>query len=181
MIKFLRISGIVLLIIILVPLVAALFIPKEYEVEKTIIIEQPKDTVFQFLVMLKNQDQFSVWSRMDTAMKREYKGTDGTVGFVSAWESLNDNVGTGEQEITEIIPGEKISYTIRFIKPFRSVSDAWIGTEAVSESQTKVHWGFAGKMKYPMNVMLLFMNMEDAVGKDFETGLVNLKALLEKP
>jgi hypothetical protein len=35
-------------------------------------------------------------------------------------------------------------------------------------------------MKYPMNIMLLFMNMDEMLGKDLETGLVNLKAVMEK-
>jgi hypothetical protein len=53
-------------------------------------------------------------------------------------------------------------------------------TESVSDNQTKVKWGFSGEMKYPMNLMLLFMNMEEMVGKDLATGLQNLKTKLEK-
>jgi hypothetical protein len=35
-------------------------------------------------------------------------------------------------------------------------------------------------MKYPMNLMLLFMNMEKMVGGDLDKGLQNLKSVLEK-
>jgi hypothetical protein len=35
-------------------------------------------------------------------------------------------------------------------------------------------------MKYPMNAMLLFMNMDKMLGKDQETSLVSLKNILEK-
>jgi hypothetical protein len=35
-------------------------------------------------------------------------------------------------------------------------------------------------MKYPMNLMLLFMNMEKMVGRDLSIGLTNLKNTLEK-
>jgi hypothetical protein len=34
-------------------------------------------------------------------------------------------------------------------------------------------------MPYPMNTMLLFMNMDGMLGKDLEGGLTNLKAKLE--
>lgn len=34
-------------------------------------------------------------------------------------------------------------------------------------------------MNYPMNVMLLFMNMGKMMGRDMETSLGNLKKLLE--
>jgi hypothetical protein len=35
-------------------------------------------------------------------------------------------------------------------------------------------------MKYPMNIMKLFMNMDKRIGKDLETGLSSLKKVLEK-
>jgi len=36
-----------------------------------------------------------------------------------------------------------------------------------------------GHMNYPMNLMLLFMDMEQMIGKDFDQGLANLKTVLE--
>jgi hypothetical protein len=112
-------------------------------------------------------------------MKTEFRGTDGTVGFVSAWDSAEKNVGKGEQEILKIVEGEKIDYELRFMKPFESTSYATFSTTSASDSQTKVAWSFNGKMKYPMNLMLLFMNMEKMIGKDLDKGLQNLKVLLE--
>jgi hypothetical protein len=53
-------------------------------------------------------------------------------------------------------------------------------TEAVSEVSTKVKWGFDGKMNYPMNLMLLFMDFDAMLGKDMEQGLSNLKMIVEK-
>jgi len=53
-------------------------------------------------------------------------------------------------------------------------------TEEVSPRQTKVKWGMSGKMVYPFNIMGLFMNMGEMVGKDFQTGLDNLKTVLEE-
>jgi hypothetical protein len=40
---------------------------------------------------------------MDPNMKKTYTGTDAEVGFISAWESTDKNVGVGEQEIKKII------------------------------------------------------------------------------
>lgn len=117
---------------------------------------------------------------MDHQMEKEFTGTDGTVGFVSAWDSNNKNVGKGEQEIKKILEGERIEYEIRFIKPFAGISNAYMTTQSVSEHETEVRWGFKSKMNYPMNLMLLFMNMEKMIGNDLDTGLLNLKNLLEK-
>lgn len=178
--KVLKTILFVILGIVAVCLIAALFIKKDYAVEKEVVINQPKAVVFDYVKMLKNQDNFSVWAKMDPAMKKTYKGTDGTAGFVSAWDSENGNVGRGEQEIKNIVEGERIDYNLHFIKPFDSSSDAYMATESVDSTHTKVKWGFVGKMAYPTNLMLAFMDMNEAVGKDFATGLSNLKGLLEK-
>ena len=172
---------IVLVGIIVLFLIIGLFVKKDYSVGKEIVVNKPKTAVFEYLKFLKNQNKFSIWASMDPNMKTVFKGTDGTVGFVSAWESNNNkNVGKGEQEILKIVDGERIDYDIRFLKPFKSTSWAYITTAAVNDNQTKVHWGFTGKMKYPSNLTMLFMNMEKLVGGDLEKGLQNLKAILEK-
>jgi len=165
--------------IIALLLIIALFVKKDYTVQREIVINKPKEQVFDYIKYLKNQDNYSVWAKKDPTMKKEYKGTDATVGFVSAWDG-NKEVGAGEQEIKGIKEGERIDYELRFIKPFESVSQAWLSTEAIDSTQTKVKWGFEGKGKYPFNLIHLFMDMDKMLGDDLQTGLQNLKAVLEK-
>ena len=177
--KILKKILLVLVGIIALVLIVALFVKKEYAVERDITIEKPKYEVFEYVKYLKNQDNFSKWATMDPAMIKEFRGTDGTVGFVSAWESENPDVGKGEQEIMKITEGARIDYEIRFLEPFEATDNAYMTTESVNDSLTKVSWGFNGKMNYPMNLMLLFMDMEKMLGGDLETGLTNLKGVLE--
>lgn len=178
--KFFRIIGVILLIIIIVLLIMALFVKKEYSVERYKVINLPVDTVFDYVVMLKNQDKFSYWSTIDPDMRQEFRGTDGTVGFVSAWDSDDKNAGKGEQEITGIIPGERIDYEIRFYKPFKAVSKSYLITEEIDGGSTNVVWAMNGRMNYPKNLMLLFFDMENSIGDDLDFGLNKLKAKLEK-
>ncbi|MHC1689621.1 MAG: SRPBCC family protein [Bacteroidales bacterium] len=177
--KALKIILIVIGILIAIPLVAALFVEKDYAVSREITINQPKQVVFEYVKYLKNQDSFSKWANMDPNMIKTYTGTDGTVGFISAWDSNNKNVGKGEQEIIKITEGERIDFELRFIKPMESTEQAYMTTDSIAENQTKVTWGFSGKMKYPMNLMMLFMDFDKMIGDDFNTGLANLKNKLE--
>jgi hypothetical protein len=39
---------------------------------------------------------------------------------------------------------------------------------------------FDGKMNYPMNLMLVFMDMDKMLGDQLNQGLVNLKTILER-
>lgn len=169
-----------LLAIIALALIIALFLPKNYAVEREITINQPKDSVFNYVKYLKNQDDFSVWAKKDPAMKKTFTGIDGTVGAIAGWNSKDKNVGVGEQEIKKIVEGERIDFELRFKEPFESTDNAYMITEAISPNQTKVKWGFDGKMPYPMNLMLPIMDMEKMLGKDLQDGLNNLKDVLEK-
>lgn len=178
--NFLKKTLIAAVIIIAVPLIAAIFIKKSYSVERDTVINKPVDEVFRYVKLLKNQDNYSKWAAMDPGMKKEYRGTDGKVGFVSAWQSADKNVGKGEQEITNIIEGERIDYELRFMEPWESITPAYMITERISDRQTKVRWGINGRFNYPMNLMTLFMDMDKMMGPDFETGLTNLKTILEK-
>lgn len=177
--KALKIILIALAILIAVPLIAALFVKKEYTVERSVSINQPRQLVFDYVKYLRNQDSYSVWSKIDPNMKKEFRGTDGTVGFVSAWDSQVKKAGKGEQEIVKITDGERIDYVIRFIEPMTSTDNAYMALKPNSETNTNVTWGFFGKIKYPMNLMLVFMDMDDMLGKDLEGGLNNLKTELE--
>lgn len=160
-------------------LIVALFVKKDFGTVKEVTINKPNQEVFNYIKYLKNQENFSVWAKLDTAMKKEYRGTDGTEGFVSAWEG-NSDVGQGEQKIVKITDGQRIDFELHFIKPMESTSPAYMTTEAVAANQTKVKWGMSGRMNYPFNIMGLFMNMDEMIGKDFETGLNNLKTVMEK-
>jgi hypothetical protein len=169
-----------ILLIIALLLVIALFVKKEMSAEREIVINRPETAVFDYVKYLKNQNNYSKWGTMDPNMKQEYRGTDGTIGFVSAWDSKKDDVGKGEQEIIGIKQDDRIDYELRFIEPFASTAKAYMTTEAISANQTKVKWGFNGKMTYPMNIMRLFMDMDGMIGDDFQTGLNKLKTILEK-
>jgi hypothetical protein len=171
---------IVIASIIALMLIVALFLKKEYTIEREIVINKPKPLVFHYLKNIKNQDYFSKWVMTDPNMKKDFKGTDGTVGFVYAWDSTNKQAGAGEQEIISIDEGNKIDIEVRFIRPFAGTAYTPFYTEALSPDQTKVIWGIKNKMKYPMNLMVALMNMEKMLGNDVEISLKNLKDILEK-
>lgn len=178
--KALKITGLVLVGIIVLALITGLFIDGKYAIEREVTINKSKQEVYEYVKYLKNQNNYSVWAKTDPAMKKEFTGEDGTVGFISAWDSENPDVGKGEQKIIKIADGERIDYELHFIKPFESTDYAYMTTEAISDNQTKVKWGFNGEMKYPMNLMLLFMNMEKMLAPDLENGLSSLKSIMEK-
>ena len=166
------IAGIIALV-----LVIALLMKKEHYVIRDITINAPRQKVFDYIKLLKNQDEFNKHAMAGPDRKREFKGTDGTVGYIYAW-SGDKNAGVGEKEIKNIIEGKRIETEIRFVKPMTALASIIMETESLSGDQTKVSWSNAGTLKYPFNIMIPMM--EKHVAKDMDGSLLNLKNILEK-
>lgn len=177
--KFLKQFFILVLAFVCIILVVALFVKKDYHVSRSIEISSRTENVFEYLLFLENHEEFTVWTAKDPATVKKYSGQDGTVGATLRWESKDDNIGVGEQEITKIDQGKTIEYELRFEKPWEMVGSAYFTTEELNGDKTKVVWGFKGTSPWPWNIFLLFMDMEEELSPDLEKGLQNLKTNLE--
>ena len=163
--------------IILLLLMIGLFMKKTHYVKREIIINAPVQKVFDYVKLLKNQDEFNKNAMAGPDRKKDFKGTDGTVGYIYAW-SGDKSAGVGEKEITNIIDGKRIEMEIRFVKPMRVSASITMETEALPGNQTKVSCSNGGILKYPLNIMIPMM--EKHVVKDMDESLRNLKNILEK-
>jgi hypothetical protein len=147
-------------------------------IEKSIEINRGSVEVFDYLKFTKNQDNFSVWNMADPSMKKDYRGTDGTIGFIYSWDSTNKNVGAGEQETRAITEGKSIEYEVRFFRPMQNVGKTYFNIVSTGEGLTNVSWVFDSPSKFPYSLLApIFKKM---LGRDLEKGLNNLKTILEK-
>jgi len=67
---------------------------------------------------------------------------------------------------------------LNFIKPMKGKADTYL-VLAGTGNATKVTWGFDTKYSYPMNVMQLFFDMDEMMGKQYDKGLSKLKTMSE--
>lgn len=162
--------------LVAVLLIAALFVKRDYIICREVVISRPVDEVFDYLRYLRNQENFSKFVMIDPNKKTDFRGRDGSVGSVYAWEG-NQQAGKGEQEIKAIHPGQLIDIEVRFERPFKSIARTPIATERITETQTKVTWGMEVRSKYPVNLMTAMM--AGVLGKDLEVSLATLKRILE--
>jgi hypothetical protein len=81
--------------------------------------------------------------------------------------------------ITESAPSSRVAIKVDFVKPFESHNLNEFTFEPAGAS-TKVTWSWRGQNLYFMKVMEIFVNMDKMIGKHFEDGLANLKAVAEK-
>lgn len=175
--KFLRFLGILLLLIIVIILVLGLIEPKDQTIERSMTMNAPKAVVWEQIAKYKEWPHWSPWVRMDSTMKMEYSGEEGTVGSSYHWTGQGKN--TGEGIMTNAgMNDNTIKYDLKFIKPFDGKADGWFKV-VDSNNQTKVTWAVHMHHSYPMNAMLAFMNMDKMMGDIFESGLKNMKEYTE--
>lgn len=170
--KALKITGLVLTTLLSLALITGIFVNGQYAVEREVTINKPKQEICDYVNQLDDLDNFNVGVKAAPARQKVSKVQAAAIQSVAACDSINPVV-------IKKAPGERVNYEIHFIKPFEATDHSYIISEAVSEKQTKVKWGFKGEIKYPMNLMLLVMDMENKLAPGLEKGLNNLKTSLE--
>ena len=176
--KILKWVVIVVVLLVAIPLIAAAVMPKTMSVRQEIVIDRPAMVVYDYVRNLRHQPEFSTWAQLDPDMTSEYRGEDGEVGSVYAWQSDDQGVGVGELEITGLDPGKRITMELRFISPMESTDPTEITLESTGENQTRLVQTYDGKMPYPMN--LLIPMVISTVNDGMQGTLANLKRILEE-
>jgi hypothetical protein len=159
--------------IVAIVLIAAVFMPKTYMVERSVVIHAPQALIMEQIKNLKKANEWSPFTEMDPQTQITYSGTDGEVGSSSHWKS--EQAGEGSQTITRISP-DRVDISLHFKEPFESSASAYF--QAMSQGEdNKVSWGMKGEDPYPLNFIIPFM--DGMLGKEFEKGLNKLKARCE--
>lgn len=151
--------------------------PKTFRVQRAARIHAPPEKVFALINDFQRWAVWSPWDKRDPAMKRTFGSLTSDTGAVYAWEG-NKEVGQGQMEITESVPPSRIRIRLDFIKPFKAHNTVEFTLEPLGDA-TQVTWLMQGENAFLGKVVGLFVNMDRMVGKDFETGLANLKAAAE--
>jgi uncharacterized protein YndB with AHSA1/START domain len=154
----------------------ALITKNNYTIEREIIINKPINEVFNYIILIKNQENYNVWVMKDPNVKIAYQGIDGTEGFTSTWEG-NKQAGKGEQEIKKIDNLKSINIEIRFEKPFQNIGQTYMETSIIDENQTVLKYKMTGRNKFPFNLINLFI--DGLLGKDLQQSLINMQQILE--
>ncbi|MDQ7950124.1 MAG: SRPBCC family protein [Pedobacter sp.] len=162
----------IIAIIVVFLLFLALVTKAEYSIERELVIDRPQREVFDYIKLMRNQEEYSVWVMKDPTNKIKYTGTDGQIGFLCEWEGKKQ-AGKGEQEIIGVDEGRSTQIEIRFERPFKSVGQTEMSADSVGTDQTLVKWKMTGKNKFPMTLFNLVS--DSLLGKDMEQSLMNIR------
>jgi hypothetical protein len=153
-----------------------IFLPTQVSISRTIDIKADKSLVYAQMVNFQNFENWSPWSNLDSNLVTRLEGQAGEVGSKYIWKG-NDKVGSGEQEILSL-NDSMINIMVRFSEPWVSESPSYYKVLDKS-GQTSVEWGMSSFMPRPFNVLAFFLDIKSSIAKDFDKGLIKLKARCE--
>ena len=163
--------------VILIILAVAASRPADFRIVRSGTINAAPAAVFGRVNDLRQFQDWSPWAKLDPNMVLTFSGPAADVGCASAWQG-NNKVGAGSMTITESRAAELIRMRLEFLKPFKATNLTEFAFRA-SNGTTAVEWSMTGRHNFASKIFCLFMNMDRMVGRDFEKGLAQLKALSE--
>lgn len=158
--------------VIAVAFLALAFIgPAHVHVEREATIEAPVAVVFAEVNSLQKWSAWDPWQAIDPNIVNTYSGPESGVGNRNEWKSSHDSVGNGAQEITESIENQ----IIRTHLTFDGQGEADSAMEFTENGdRTGVKWSMDMDIPFAGRPFMLFIDMDKAIGGDFERGLSSL-------
>ena len=168
-------GGVVVLILVLV--VVAFVLPRNYRVERSITINAKPEAVFAQFGDLRAWKNWGAWQERDPAMKTTFSEKSTGVGAWSAWESKSE--GNGKMTFLTVEEAKRVTYRLEF--PDMGMGSEGSMTLEPAGGSVKVIWVDAGDLG--MNPMARWFGLlvDRMIGPDFEKGLAKLKRIVEAP
>lgn len=170
--------GIALLVVIALIVGFALTKPDTFSVQRSATIKAPPDKIMALVADFRQWPSWSPWEKLDPNMQRTLSGAQIGKGAVYAWQG-NSDVGKGRMEITDYSAPNSVTIKLDFLEPM-AMSNVTQFVLTPQGDATTVTWNMNGPMPFISKVMSVFTSMDAMVGKDFDKGLSQLKAVAEK-
>jgi uncharacterized protein YndB with AHSA1/START domain len=151
--------------------------PSTFHIERSATMAAPPEEVFEQVNDFHHWDKWSPWLELDPNAKVTFEGPDSGEGAIFRWAG-NENVGEGSMTILESRPSELVRIKLHFLKPFEDTATTDL-TMTPEGDGTKVTWTMDGEHNFMSKAMCLFMDMDAMIGGNYETGLANMKKIVE--
>lgn len=162
------------LVVLLV--VVGLFLPREWSVERSVVINAPSERIHPFIVKLPAWQEWAAWNKgMDPDVKYEYSGPAEGVGATWSWNG--PKMGKGKMIITSADPAKGITVDEAIETDEINAHGAF--AYAAEGAGTRVTWTDRGTLP-PVIGGYFRGQINDMLGEHFQTGLTKLKEVVEK-
>jgi len=168
---FLKVFAIILVVIILV----GLFLDNKINITREIEIQASPQEIHRYISDLNQWTHWNPWVEMDPTIKTTIGEVSSGVGASQSWTGES---GSGALTLTESSVDGGIVYSMTFDGD-PAVYMAGMRYSPTSNG-TRVTWYMTGEMQPIIIGNYFSLIMDSLVGPSFETGLANLKKVVEK-
>jgi hypothetical protein len=165
-----------ILALVVLVLASAATRPDSFRVERSLSLQASSEQVLALLQDFRRWAEWSPWEHIDPGMQRSYSGAASGVGAIYAWTGTG-KAGAGRMEIRAVEAG-RVLIQLDFLKPFAAHNTAEFRWQAQGTG-TQLSWAMYGPSPFVSKLMGLVFNMDKMIGRDFEQGLANMRAVLE--
>lgn len=178
MLRIFLIAAAVLAAVIVGLLAYAATKPDTFRVERSTLIDAPPEAIYAEIEDFRRWRAWSPYEDRDPNLERSYSGAERGVGAQYAWQG-DENVGSGRMEIRDAVPASEILIALDFTAPMEAHNTA-LFTMTPEAGATRLTWAMEGPSNLMFKVMTIFLDMDEMIGSDFETGLARMKSNLEQ-
>jgi hypothetical protein len=146
-----------------------------FENSRSLTIAASADAVRGLVTDFHKWIEWSPWEGLDADLERTYSGAESGVGARYAW--AGKKAGAGTMRITAVA-ADRVDVDLDFEKPMKASNKVVFRFEPEG-SGTRVTWTMSGTR----NVLLAILGplfFDGMIGKDFEKGLAQMKAIAER-
>ena len=171
------ISIIVAAAIVLI-LIRAAMLPREFRVSRSTNIRAPSDKIFALINDMKSFNEWNPFAKMDPTTNIVYRGPVSGPGAAFDWEGTG-KAGKGSLEIVGVSVPDSVTMKLDIVKPMEGHNNVVFALRK-SVDATDVSWTMTGPYPYLNRIFGTIFNMDKIVGGTFDSGLADLKRLAEK-
>lgn len=169
----------VVVALVIVFFVGGFMIPPDWMVTRSMTMNATTSKIYPLVSNFKEWDKWSPWNNSkDASLHYTYDGPETGIGAKQSWTS--EKMGKGWMQFTNADPQTGVSYELFIdMNGHQSTLQGNLNFKAEGAA-TMVTWtdhGYSGK-SFIDRWMSLFV--KPMLGKQFEIGLTNLKAMAEK-
>lgn len=150
---------------------ACFFLPKNYSLEKSLIINSPTDLVYEQILYFENWKKWNPFLNGNKQISTLASAEDGVENSYLRWKNNKGN--EGKITVLKIDDLKKIDYLISVDKPKSTIISGYISLEP-DINNTKVTIHFEGNNPFYMRILNIFIE------KQYEKDLSETLEMLEK-
>lgn len=151
--------------------------PDAFHYARTARIAATPEQLFPLIADPRQMNTWNPYALRETSGTGTYSGPASGKGAKYAFAGPKS--GTGYFEVLDATPNSSVIMRLFMTKPFKCDHRVEF-TLKPEGTTTAVTWAMSGTQPLMAKVMSLFIDCDKMVGKDFEEGLANLKAIAEK-